>query len=178
MELLEISLIALAMSIDAFSVALGVGCGGAKCRTGIKMAIFFGFFQFLMPLLGAFAGSFLGRFFGGMNYVAALIIFVIAIKMFHDARTKTIECDINDPTAGFGILFLSLATSMDAFGVGISISLMEMHVVLAAGIIGIVCAVMTWIGFASSKFFMRWFSKAEYVGAAVLFIIGIKMIFS
>lgn len=176
MEFLAVFLIAIVLSMDAFSVAVGVGCGNFSHKSGIKMAIGFGLFQFIMPLLGAALGIFLESYFSGTKYVSALILFLIAIKMFRDAKNKNYECATTDPTKGWGILILSLATSMDAFGVGLPISYMKMDKVVISSIIGVVCFVSTLAGFYIGKLFVKYFNKAEYVGAAILFIIGVKFL--
>ena len=177
MELLQIILMAFAMSIDAFSVALGVGCGGAPRLSGLKMSLSFGLFQFIMPLIGAALATWLSGYFGGINYIAAVILFFIAFKMFREACTKKdVDCS-SDPTKGFGLLYLSLATSMDALGIGVPAALMQTGTLIIAGIIGLVCAVMSWLGFILGGKVTRVFSKAEYIGALVLFGIGIKMLF-
>ena len=176
MEILQIILMAFAMSIDAFSVALGVGCGSAPRISGLKMSLFFGLFQFIMPLIGASLATWLSRYFGGVNYIAAAILFIIAVKMFREARDKEVNCT-SDPTKGMGIIYLSLATSMDALGIGVPAALMQTDTLIIAGIIGLICAAMSWLGFMLGRRVIRFFAKAEYIGALVLFGIGIKMLF-
>ena len=75
------------------------------------------------------------------------------------------------------MLALAVATSIDAFGVGISIALLPYSIYLSAAIIGIVCFIISLIGFVMGGSYLSRFSKAEYFGAAVLLVIGVKMLF-
>lgn len=175
---IEIFLIAFAMSIDALSVSFGVGCKYNTFRHYFRISWHFGLFQFFMPLIGAFIGKELYKFSNKFNIIAALILFYIAYNMFKESMKSSEEkCYINDPTRGFSLLILSLATSMDALGVGLGLPLLKGNVFFNAGIIGIVCLVMSAIGIylgSKSKNFFGNF--AEKVGAFVLVIIGIKFL--
>lgn len=170
-------LLALAMSVDAFSVALGVGCGNTTTIwSGLRLSAAFGVFQFIMPVAGAMLGNAIGRHFSGMSYVAAAILFLIALKMLRDTRKPGVECVTDDPTLCFRLVILAVATSIDAFGVGIPVSLMRADTLIIASVIGIVCFFVTFAGFFAGRAAARFFKNAEYLGAAVLFGIGVKML--
>lgn len=174
----EVSLIAVAMSIDAFSVAFGVGCKYNKPRHYFRLSWHFGLFQFIMPLIGAYIGSIILQYTDKLNIAAALILFIIAFKMLKDSlKTDEEKCYISDPTKGFSLIFLSVATSMDALGVGISLAYFKGNILLPALMIGIVCIIFTFFGIYFGSLSKKYIGKyAEYFGAAVLIIIGIKFL--
>jgi putative Mn2+ efflux pump MntP len=174
----EIFLIAISMSVDAFSVAFGVGCSFNTPRHYFRLSWHFGLFQFLMPLLGAFIGKILIKWTGNINIIAALILFYIAYHMIKEALKDDDEkCALNDPTRGLSLVILSLATSMDALGVGISLALYKGSIILASVTIGVVCAIATLIGVYFGKVSRHFTGKyAEIAGAVVLTGIGIKFL--
>lgn len=175
---IEIFMIAFAMSIDAFSVSFGVGCKYNSYRHYFRLAWHFGLFQFFMPLIGAFIGKELYQFSNRLNIIAALILFFIAYNMFKESMKSTEEkCYIKDPTKGFSLIILSVATSMDALGVGIALPLLKGGIFLNAGIIGVVCLMMSLLGVYFGNKSKNFFGNfAEKVGAVVLVIIGIKFL--
>lgn len=174
----EIILIAVAMSIDAFSVAFGVGCKYNRPKHYFRLSWHFGLFQFLMPLIGAFFGKMLLKYTSNLNVIASIILFVIAYKMIKDAVASDSEkCYTSDPTKGLSLIFLSVATSMDALGVGVSLALFSGNIFIPASVIGFVCIAFTFAGvyFGSiSRHFIG--RKAEYFGAIVLIAIGLKFL--
>ncbi len=174
----EIFLIALAMSVDAFSVAFGIGCSFNTARHYFRLSWHFGLFQFLMPVIGAFIGKVLMKWTGNINIIAALILFYIAYHMVKESfKNEEEKCSLNDPTKGLSLVMLSLATSMDALGVGVSLALYKGSIFFPAMIIGIVCAIATAVGVYFGKVSRRFTGKyAEIAGAVVLAAIGIKFL--
>jgi putative Mn2+ efflux pump MntP len=132
-----------------------------------------------MPLLGAALGNAIGQHFAYTHFVAAAILFIIAGKMIKDARAAKADddaaCAPTDPTKSLRIIVLAVSTSIDAFGVGIPISLMQASIWFTSGVIGVVCLVVSWIGFYAGRAIAGVFKNAEYLGAAVLIGIGVKM---
>jgi len=87
------------------------------------------------------------------------------------------KCGTTDPTKGFSLVMLSLATSMDALGVGISLALYPYSIFLPASVIGVICCIATLFGIYFGKISKRFTGKyAEVFGAVVLIIIGIKFL--
>jgi len=175
----DILLIAVAMSIDAFCVSVCIGVKYHQPGHYFRLGTSFGFFQFLMPVTGAFAGRILLGYTDNLKYLAALILFFVAFNMMREG-IKNKECKVyfSDPTKGFSLLMLSLATSMDALGAGISLALWDGGIVFASAVIGIVCMLFSaggvHMGRSSSKYIGHY---AEYAGSLVLFAIGLKFIF-
>lgn len=178
MNFIEVFAIAFALSMDAFSVSFGVGCKFNTFRHYFRLAFHFGLFQFLMPLIGAFIGTLLKNYVAGLNYFAAIILFFIGYKMIKDGiKDEDDHCYVSDPTRGFSLVYLSIATSLDALGVGLTLAVGNNNIFLSSLIIGIVCAVFSifgvYFGSLSRKFFG---DKMEIFGGVVLIVIGIKFL--
>jgi putative Mn2+ efflux pump MntP len=94
--------------------------------------------------------------------------------MYKDARSKTPENCATELHLT-RMMVLALATSIDAFGVGLSIALLPFNIYLTSIIIGVICFIISWLGFAMGNKLSR-FGKAEYFGALVLLAIGVKML--
>ncbi len=139
-SLLDIFGIAVAMSIDAFCVSICIGMKYHKPKHYLRLGLAFGFFQFAMPIIGAFAGRVMLSYTENLKYLAALILFFVAFNMMREGL-KNKECKVyfSDPTVGLSLLMLSLATSMDALGAGISLALWDGGIVFASSVIGITC---------------------------------------
>jgi len=176
---LDILAIAVAMSIDAFCVSVCIGVKYHQPKHYLRLGASFGFFQFLMPVLGAFAGRVMLSYTDNLKYLAAFILFFVAFNMVREG-IKNKECKVyfNDPTVGVPLLLLSLATSMDALGAGISLALWDGGIVFASAVIGVVCMFFSFAGVhfgrSSEKYIGHY---AEYFGSFVLAVIGIKFIF-
>jgi putative Mn2+ efflux pump MntP len=170
--------IALAMSIDAFCVCICIGMKYNKPANYMRLGSAFGFFQFLMPVLGAFAGRVLMKYTGNLKYLAAAFLFYVAFHMAKEAY-KNKECKVyfSDPTVGLSLLMLSLATSMDALGSGISLALWDGGIVWASCVIGVVCMLMSFLGVYIGKHSRGYIGHyAEYFGAFILVVIGARFV--
>jgi len=179
LTLLDILGIAIAMSIDAFCVSVCIGMKYHQPKHYARLGVSFGFFQFLMPVLGALAGRILLGYTDNLKYLAAVILFFVAFNMFREGiQHKECKVYLSDPTVGLSLLMLSLATSMDALGAGISLALWDGGIVFASAVIGGVCMFFAfggvYIGRSSSKYIGHY---AEYAGSFVLALIGLKFIF-
>ncbi len=175
----EIVFIAIGLGTDAFSVGICVGSGGRGIRRTFRASFHFGLFQFFMPILGWLACSQLAGLLSKYNsYVAAAIILAIAAHMLDEARRHPSgNCSsIKDVTRGLSLVGLSLATSIDAFGVGLGIGLIGKPLVWPCTIIGIVAAAMTLTGVTlGSRLSAVIGKKAEIFGSLVLMLIAIKI---
>jgi putative Mn2+ efflux pump MntP len=178
MELVQILLIALAMSVDALSVSMCASIAGYGKWLGVKLALTFGFFQFFMPLLGAFTAFVLEKRFVGdnLNYLAGLILVGVAVKIFFDGRSGTKTS--NDGYGSVKILLLALATSIDAYCVGLPVYAMDVNILLSTIVIGVICAMLTYAGFRLGRLIVGAFSsKAHILSAAILILLGVKFFF-
>lgn len=174
--------VALALAMDAFAVSVGLSVlpEGLKKSQRVRLAVFFGFFQFLMPLIGWLAGQgFLDYIRDVDHWVAFGLLFLVGGKMMTESlrgqgRTKKVT---GDPTKGFTLILLSVATSIDAFAVGLSFAALQQDVLYPALIIGVVAFSMTFLGTMIGPVIGRIAGKgAEFLGGLILILIGIKIL--
>jgi len=175
--------LALAMAMDTFAVAIGVSLVMKGCtpRQTFRLAGSFGSFQFLMPLLGWTVGRTVVDLVRGFDHwLAAGLLAVVAGKMIVEALEKKKDGKAAGPcpdkTRGGHLLLLSLATSIDALAVGLSLAALNVSVVYPAAVIGLVTFVSA-VGTKIGPVLGRWAGKsAELAGALVLLAIAAKIL--
>lgn len=179
MDLPSVIFIALALAMDAFAVSLSCAAylRTVSGRQTFRLSFHFGLFQFLMPIIGWYAGSRFAALISDMDHWIALVLLAgIGAKMLHEARGGE-ERQRTDVTKGWKLVALSIATSIDALAVGLSMAMIGAAIVVPSIIIGIVAAVMTLIGMqiggrapASLARYM------ETAGGLILIFIGIRIV--
>jgi putative Mn2+ efflux pump MntP len=180
MRLWTVLFIAVGLAMDAFAVSVVTGSvyKEFKLRHALRMALFFGGFQAMMPIIGFLAGL------GLMGYIApydhwiafALLAFVGGKMIYESFQIEAAERDRN-PADLTVLLILSFATSIDALAVGITLSLLKAPIALAVTVIGVVTFVLSYSGVFIGKRFGHFFeSKVEIVGGLILIAIGIKIV--
>jgi putative Mn2+ efflux pump MntP len=167
--------------MDALAVAVvaGTTIRPLTRRHVIRMASYFGFFQALMPVIGWMVGSALHRYIAPVDHwVAFGLLTLIGGKMVIEALSaKEGERLSADPTAGWGMLALSVATSIDALAVGLSLAVLGSRIVGPALVIGVVTAAITTTGLLlGKKIGTFWGRRVEILGGVVLFAIGVKIV--
>ena len=177
---LALVLMAIGLGADAFSVALSVGGRWADARSRFRLSFHFGLFQFLMPIIGWLAGrQILPLIRAWDHWLVFAILMVIAIKMLVESfRAEEDEEQVSsNPTKGWSLVGLSVATSLDALGVGFTLGHMKSGVVAYAAVIGVVAATMTLTGMVAAHHAARaWGVWAERAGAGVLAIVAFKLL--
>jgi putative Mn2+ efflux pump MntP len=172
--------VAFALGCDAFAVGMAVGTKDPCRRASFRLWFHFGLFQFLMPLIGWYLGSsVLGYIKEYDHWIAFGLMFVIASKMMIESFNTEEEEEENesDPTRGFSLVGLSIATSMDALGVGFGMGIAKMTLFIPAVIIGITAGIMTYTGICLGKKLSAKFGKrVETFGAIILYIIAFKLL--
>lgn len=180
MKLWTILFIAVGLAMDAFAVSVVTGSvyKEFKIRHALRMALFFGGFQAIMPIIGFLAGL------GLMGYIApydhwiafALLAFVGGKMIYESFQMEAAERDRNPANLAV-LLLLSFATSIDALAVGITLSLLRAPIALAVTVIGLVTFVLSYAGVFIGKRFGHFFeSKVEIIGGLILIAIGIKIV--
>ena len=174
--LIEILLVSLGLSADAFSVALASGAQGFVPRRIFRLSWHFGLFQFLMPVIGWFGGEALASHIGSFGKIIVLVLLiVIGIKMIYDGL-KPEPTEAPDLSRGWKLVMLSVGTSIDALGVGFGLGIIGTSILKPAVIIGIVCAAMTTLGlFLGSWLYGRLGHRGMILGGLILIAIGLKM---
>ncbi|MDZ7373541.1 MAG: manganese efflux pump MntP family protein [candidate division KSB1 bacterium] len=145
---LELGLMAIALGTDAFSVALGVGTAGVTARRLFRLSWHFGLFQFLMPILGWLMGKELAAIVGSIGHyvVAGFLAYVGARMMWEGLAAHRDAGFAIDRTRRGALIGLSVATSLDALGVGVALGILQSAIFVPAVVIGIVAGAMTAVG--------------------------------
>ena len=180
MEIFTILIIALALAMDAFAVSIASGAAYRQLhiKHTLRLAIFFGGFQAFMPLLGALAGlSFRDYIEDYGHWVAFIILVFVGGKMIYESF-KITEAEKNySPTNILVLLTLSVATSIDALAVGITLSFVATSITIAVIVIGLVTFILSYIGVLIGKRLGHFFeNKIEAVGGLVLIGLGTKIL--
>lgn len=184
MEFITVFLIALGLAADAFSVCVASGAKIKKptLRQYFRFSFHFGLFQFLMPVIGYYGGVAVEKFISSYDHwIAMVILSIIGGKMlwetFKDDDEKNDAAVFRDPSKGWSLVMLSVATSIDAAAVGFSLAALRVSVVTPAVIIGIVCALCSAIGLTiGARIGAAVGVWAERFGGVVLIGIGVKIL--
>ncbi len=177
MDLLSILLISLSLAMDATTVAATLGAAGVRSRSALLIAIFFGGFQFLMPLAGWFGGTGLETFISGFDHwIAFGLLVLVGGRMIYESFRPQREKKIDVQNLGV-LLLLSLATSIDALAVGVSLAFLKTPILRPAIIIGIVTFGLSLAGVYLGKTIRRFLrGKMELIGGLILIGIGIRIL--
>jgi putative Mn2+ efflux pump MntP len=181
MNLIVLLGIALGLAMDAFSVAIGVSValGGTDARQTFRLAWHFGLFQALMPIIGWVAGSsFRPLIESWDHWLAFLLLMVVGGRMIFDSISPNGDRpQPADPTRGWSLIVLSVATSIDALAVGLSFAALGVRVWIPAAVIGLTASTMTLIGtFGGRALGIRFGSRMAVIGGIVLVAIGVWIV--
>jgi len=180
MDWLTIIGLAVALAMDAFAVALGVGINLSRLtgRHLFRLGFHFGLFQALMPILGWLAGMTIQRWINTYDHwVAFVLLSFVGGKMLYEAFQETEIKDEKDPTRGLTLVILSLATSIDALAVGLSLGMLDISIWTPALVIGLVAGILTVVGLLLGRRCEAiWGKRVEIFGGLILCAIGIKIL--
>lgn len=183
MDVVNISAIAVALAMDAFavSIAAGVTLKNVSFRQTFRLSWHFGLFQALMPIIGWSAGSTVRVFIEAYDHwIAFGLLSIIGLKMIREAfKADGDTRKKKDPTKGMMLVILSLATSIDALAVGLSLSMLNVGIWLPACIIGVVAGSFTIVGIQFGRRIgsaIKLGLYAEVFGGVVLIIIGFNIL--
>jgi len=172
-------LIALSLAMDAFSVSVTHGLGNKyfKPTNALKLGISFGLFQAIMPVFGWLAGVSIMDLISGFDHWIALgLLCFIGGRMIYESTKKGAEKLINSLTIGT-LLMLSIATSIDALAVGMSLSFLNVPIVTPAIIIGVVTFSLSFVGVYLGNHFGHFLGKkVEVLGGVILIAIGLRIL--
>ncbi len=173
-------LIALALALDAFAVAIAAGAYYVKASNHqrFRLSFHFGLFQFIMPILGWFSGIEIVEIIEIFDHwIAMIILSIIGIKMIYEGLNNSENIIKKDVSKGWSLILLSIATSIDAFAVGFSIGIIKGTIIVPSIMIGIVASLMTlfglWIG---EKLSFKFGKRISVIGGLILIIIGFKIL--
>ena len=179
MSLLELFIIAVGLSMDAFAVAVGKGLSVARVtkRQAAITGIWFGGFQALMPIVGYLLGSTFASVVKSIDHwIAFVLLGVIGASMVRESFKA--ECDRTTDDFSPKTMFpLAVATSIDALAVGVSFAFLSTAITPAALFIGVVTFALSACGlYVGNMFGCRYKSKAELMGGVILIAMGIKIL--
>ena len=178
----EILLIAGSMAMDAFAVSVGIGTTRMACTPGpaFRLSFHFGLFQFMMPVLGWLAGSRLAWLIQDFDHWVALVLLgFVGVRMIRSGLAAHAEALACDPSRGRMLITLSVATSIDAFAVGLSLAMLQVDILYPSLVIGVVTATLSLIGLLIGHRLGEAFGKRmEVLGGLMLIGIGVRIVVS
>lgn len=179
MSILELFLIAVGLSMDAFAVSICKGLAMQKMDLGKAciVGLWFGGFQALMPLIGFLLGQRFEAYITSIDHwIAFVLLSLIGISMIREALSREEEA----PNASLDVrtmFLLAIATSIDALAVGVTFAFLKVQIVPAITLIGITTFILSAIGVKIGNVFgLRYKSKAEIAGGVILIGMGIKIL--
>lgn len=179
MGIVELFMIAVGLSMDAFAVSVckGLSLGKIKWKHMCIAGIWFGAFQAIMPSIGYFFGSFFADFVVSYaHWIAFILLAIIGINMIKESYEEDEE-EMNGCMSMSCMFILAVATSIDALAVGVSFAFLRVNLLSAVLFIGCITFVISAAGVKlGSLFGARYKSKAELAGGIVLIAIGIKVL--
>lgn len=176
---IELLIIAIGLSMDAFAVAIGKGLSVQKAQPAhyLKAGVWFGGFQALMPVVGYYLGSTFSSVVAHIDHwIAFILLGLIGANMIREAYSGE-NCEVDPDFSTRSMLLLAIATSIDALAVGVSLAFLGVPILGAALAIGITTFLFSAAGIRIGNIFgCRYKSKAELVGGVVLVAMGLKIL--
>lgn len=180
MSLLEILLIAVGLAMDAFTVSLGIGTTrqANSPRPVFRLSFHFGLFQFLMPIIGWLGGTRIADLISGIDHwVAFGLLAFVGGRMVRSGLSPDEVSYRTDPSRGGTLIMLSIATSIDAFAVGLSLAMLHVDVLMPSMIIGVVASSLSLVGLLMGHRLGTTFGKrTEVLGGLILIGIGLRVL--
>ena len=180
MDFITITVIAIALAMDAFAVSIVSGAAYKQLhiKHTIRIALFFGAFQALMPLIGYLAGLGVQEYIADYDHwIAFSLLSGVGAKMIYESFKIRPAKGNFDPANTLVLLVLSVATSIDALAIGLTLSLLEISIIIAVIIIGVVTFMLSYAGVVVGKRFGHFFeNRIEAVGGVILIVIGLKIL--
>lgn len=179
MGIIELLLLSVGLGMDAFAVSVCKGISMKKMdwKKAIIIGLYFGGFQVLMPVIGYFLGSALESLITNIDHwIAFILLGIIVGKMIKDSFAD--ESDNCNDDVSFKTMFgLAVATSIDALAIGITFAFLNVNLILAITIIGVITFIFAVIGIKiENRFGDKYQNKAELVGGIILALLGIKIL--
>lgn len=182
MTTFEIIIIAVGLAMDASAVSLAAAAAGFanNARAKFRLSFHFGLFQFLMPVLGWGMGiKFVSHFKTVDHWIAFFLLAFVGIRMIREGMDKSSEIQKNDPSRGMTMVMLSVATSIDALAIGLSLAMLDVDIWYPSVMIGVITAGMSLLAIKiGTKLGVMFGKRMEIFGGIVLLFIGSRVLFS
>lgn len=180
MTFLEIVLIAIGLAMDAFAVSICAGTNKLTKgkRPTFRLSFHFGLFQFLMPIIGWFLGFSIQKYIEDYDHWIVLILLsYVGLKMIKSGLNENSEIEKGDLSKGMNLVMVSIATSIDALAVGISLAMLQTGIWYPSIIIGIITAGLSVLGVQlGNKLGSKFGKRMEILGGIILILIGIRIL--
>ena len=179
LNLISVFLIAVALAMDAFSVSLTKGFTQKNLKQSqiLYYGLCFGFFQFMMPILGYYCISTISHIIASFaSIIGFVLLLAIGLNMIRESLSGD-EDEISDEFTFKEVTLLAIATSIDAFAVGITFALFNDPLLISASIIGVVAFAFSVCGIYIGRKLGDWLGdKFQIMGGVILILIGIKIL--
>ena len=168
--------------MDAFAVSI-VASGTGKInnkRAVFRLSFHFGLFQFMMPVIGWFAGAHLETLTSVFDHwIAFFLLQFVAIRMIIPGQPKNDFMRRTDPSKGYTLVILSVATSIDALAIGFSLAMLDINIWYPSAFIGLITASISLLGITIGSYTNKKLGRAsEFLGGILLSIIGFRILIS
>ena len=177
----EILLIAIGLSMDAFAVSLGASAAERDMggRAAFRLSFHFGLFQFMMPVLGWVLGATVVAYVAAFDHwIAFGLLSIVAIRMIRAGFDHEVTAWPGDPSRGWTLVMLSVATSIDALAVGLTLAMLGTAIWYPSVVIGLVAGGLSFTGIRLGSRLGRTFGKRmEIAGGVLLLGIGLRILY-
>ncbi|MGN1112307.1 MAG: manganese efflux pump MntP family protein [Acutalibacteraceae bacterium] len=179
MGIIELFLVAIGLSMDAFAVSIckGLALKNVRLSHSVKAGLWFGGFQALMPIIGFFCGYWFKDYISAFDHwIAFMLLLLLGAKMIKEALSDEEESteaamDVKN------MLLLAIATSIDALAVGITFAFLNVNIWYAVAFIGVITFLFSAVGIKiGSLFGTKFKTKAEIAGGVILILMGAKIL--
>jgi putative Mn2+ efflux pump MntP len=182
METLEILMVAVGLSMDAFAVSIGASASGRATgsRAAFRLAFHFGLFQFMMPVAGWLIGMSVAPLVVSFDHwIAFTLLSFVGIRMILAGFRPDVEALRKDPSRGWTLVMLSIATSLDALAVGLSLAMIAGPIWYPAIVIGVVTGGLTFAGTRlGTRLGARFGKGMEIAGGIALLTVGVRIVYT
>ena len=178
---IDVLLLAIGLAMDATVVSAGAGASGRSQggRATFRLGFHFGLFQFLMPIIGWFVGlTIAGAIAAIDHWIAFALLGIVGGRMIQSGLKGQEDTAAADPSKGWSLVMLSIATSIDALAVGFSLAMIGVDIWVPAVVIGLVTAAMSVAGLKlGATLGARFGQRMEVVGGIILIFVGARIVF-
>jgi putative Mn2+ efflux pump MntP len=182
MGFIEILIIAVGLAMDAFAVSLGAGTSGLAVgpRAAFRLSFHFGLFQFMMPVIGWFLGVHIaGAIESFDHWIAFGLLTFVGARMIHAGFDPEGQTYTADPSRGLTLVMLSIATSIDALAIGLTLAMLQVRIWYPSVVIGIVTGGLSLAALRlGSQLGARFGKRMEIAGGLILVLIGLRIVIS
>ncbi|MDQ1300992.1 MAG: manganese efflux pump family protein [Chloroflexota bacterium] len=182
MNIFETLLMAVGLAMDCFAVALCIGTTGyvSGRRPLFRLAFHFGLFQALMPVLGWLVGTQITGLVSAFDHWLAFgLLGFVGIRMIRSGQAPDGESYSTDPSRGSSLILLSIATSIDAFAIGLTLAMLQTQIFFPVLVIGLVAGGLSLAGLKIGCRLGENFGKRmEIIGGIILILIGLRVLLS